>query len=103
MKAEEYEKMALGSYERYMSQAVPPKDRPVYEGPLADTPMAFEHPVLDWDKYAYHKGCQTQAVDWDENINYERMRNYRLERTREQLKAYGIGPFYRLTSGIRGI
>ena len=53
--------------------------------------MDFEYPVLDWDKYAYHKGCQTQAVDWDENVNYERMRNYRLERTREQLKAYKVG------------
>ena len=91
MKAEEYEKMAKGAYERYLSKKVPPKDRPVYGGPLGNTPMSFEYPVLDWDKYAYHKGCQTQAVDWDENINYERMRTYRLERTREQLKAFKVG------------
>lgn len=83
--------MAQGTYEKFMEAHIPPKDRPVYTGPLADTPMDFEHPVLDWDKYAYHKGCMTQAVDWDENINYERMRNYRLERTKEQLKAYDVG------------
>ena len=83
--------MVQGAYEKFMKTRVPPKDRPIYTGPLADTPMAFEHPVLDWDKYAYHKGCQTQAVDWDENINYERMRNYRLERAREQLNAYKVG------------
>ena len=83
--------MVQGAYEKFIKAHIPPKDRPVYTRPLADTPMAFEHPVLDWEKYAYHKGCQTQAVDWDENINYGRMRNYRLERTREQLKAYKVG------------
>jgi len=83
--------MAQTAYEKFLQAHIPPKDRPIYTGPLADTPMAFEHPVLDWDKYSYHKGAQTQAVDWDENVNYERMRNYRLERTREQLKAYKVG------------
>jgi len=83
--------MTQTAYEKFLQANIPPKDQPIYTGPLADTPMAFEHPVLDWDKYAYHKGCQTQAVDWDENVNYERMRNYRLERTREQLKAYKVG------------
>lgn len=83
--------MAQDAYEKFMKTRIPPKDRPIYTEPLADTPMAFEHPTLDWEKYAYHKGCQTQAVDWDENINYERMRNYRLERTREQLNAYKVG------------
>jgi len=78
-------------YKKFLDANAIPKDTPIYTGPLADTPMAFEHPVLDWEKYAYHKGCQTQAVDWDENINYERMRNYRLERTREQLNAFGVG------------
>jgi len=83
--------MAQTAYEKFLQAHVPPKDRPIYTGPLADTPMAFEHPVLDWDKYSYHKGAQTQAVDWDENVNYERMRNYKLERTREQMKAYNVG------------
>jgi len=83
--------MAQTAYEKFLQASIPPKDRPIYTGPLADTPMAFEHPVLDWDKYSYHKGAQTQAVDWDENINYDRMRNYRLERAREQLKAYKVG------------
>jgi Xaa-Pro aminopeptidase len=91
MKVEEYEKMAKGAYERYMSKKVPPKDQPVYKGTLSKTPGGFEHPTLEWDKYAYAKGCHTQGVDWDENVNYERMRNYRLERTREQLKAFKVG------------
>jgi Xaa-Pro aminopeptidase len=91
MKAEEYEKMAKGSYDRYMNKKIPPKDSPVYTGPLGDTPMNFEHPTLEWDKYAYAKGCHTQACDWDENINFERMRTYRLERTREQMKKYNVG------------
>lgn len=69
---------------------MPPKDRPIYSGRLADTPMAFEYPVLDWEKYAYHKGCMAQGVDWDENVNYEQMRSYRLERTRERLDAFKV-------------
>ena len=91
MTAEEYEKMAKGAYDRFMQQRIPPSDTPVYTGPLADNPMDFEHPVLRWDDYSYHKGCQAQGVDWDENINYERMRNYRLERTREQLNEFKVG------------
>jgi len=78
-------------YKKFVESKVPPTDSPIYTGPLADAPMAFEHPVLDWDKYAYHKGAQTQGVDWDENVNYDRMRKYRLERTREQLKKFGVG------------
>ena len=31
------------------------------------------------------------ATDREERINYERMRNYRLARTREQMEKYGIG------------
>ncbi|NQU13160.1 MAG: aminopeptidase P family protein [Desulfobacteraceae bacterium] len=91
MNIEEYEKMAKGAYDRFVQTKIPPSDRPVYTGDLADDPMSFEHPVLNWEDYAYHKGCQTQAVDWDENINYERMRNYRVERSREQLKEFGVG------------
>jgi Xaa-Pro aminopeptidase len=78
-------------YKKFVEACIPQTDHPVYTGSLADTPMAFEHPVLDWDKYAYHKGCQAQGTDWDENVNYERMRSYRLERTREQLNAFGVG------------
>jgi len=83
--------MAKGAYEKFMEAHIPPKDSPVCTGKLADNPMAFEYPVLNWDEYAYHKGCQAQAVDWDENINYDRMRNYRLERTRDQLEAFNVG------------
>jgi Xaa-Pro aminopeptidase len=33
----------------------------------------------------------TMAVDFEERINYERLRRERLARTREQMKAYGLG------------
>jgi len=83
--------MANTAYQRFIQAHIPQKGRPLYKGPLAETSMAFEWPVLDYREYPHHKGCMTQAVDWDENINYERMRNYRLERTREQLKAFNLG------------
>jgi len=96
MTPEEYEKMAKGSYERFIKSRVPKPDTPAVNidevcGITCDTPEGFEYPVLNWDDYAYHQGCQTQGVDWDENVNYERMRNYRLERTREQLNAFKVG------------
>ncbi len=81
----------MGRYEDFVEKQIHPSDQPIHSGPLAENPMAFEHPVLDWDKYAYHEGTQTQAVDWDENVNYERMRNYKVERAREQLKNYDVG------------
>jgi len=94
--AEDYEKMAKGAYEKYINANIPPKDTPRVNldetcGAKCETPDGFEYPTLEWDDYAYHKGCQTQSVDWDENINYARMRNYRLERTREQLNAFKVG------------
>jgi len=55
----------------------------------ADTPMRFEYPVIA--DYPGYRGASIQAVDYDQRINYERMRNYRLERVREQLKANNIG------------
>ena len=57
----------------------------------ADTVMRFEHPVIP--DFPGYRGASTQAVDYDERINYERMRNYRLERVREQLKANNIGAY----------
>lgn len=55
----------------------------------ADTPMRFEYPVIP--DYAGYNGPGTQAVDFDERINYERMRKYRIERVRGQLKANNVG------------
>jgi len=96
MKVDEYEKMVKGSYDKFMNKKIPPKDTPRVNldetcGAKCETPHGFEYPTLEWDDYAYHKGTQTQGVDWDENINYQRMRNYRMDRTREQLNAFGVG------------
>jgi len=91
---DQYEKKVKGSYDKFMKASIVPSDSPIYKGPLSKTPEGFTHPTLVWDDYSYHKGTQTMGVDWDENINYERMRNYRLERVREQLKAFDCGAIY---------
>ncbi len=31
------------------------------------------------------------GLDWQQRVNWERMRNYRLERARAQMKAHGLG------------
>ena len=31
------------------------------------------------------------GLDWQERINWDRLRNYRLERARERMKAHGLG------------
>jgi len=36
--------MTQTAYEKFLQANIPPKDQPIYTGPLADTPMAFEHP-----------------------------------------------------------
>ncbi|MGI9606368.1 MAG: M24 family metallopeptidase, partial [Acidimicrobiales bacterium] len=42
------------------------------------------------------------AVDWEERVNFDRLRDYRLERTREQMRAAGIGALLLFeTSNIR--
>ncbi len=42
------------------------------------------------------------AVDWEERVNFDRLREYRLARTREQMKAAGIGALLLFeTSNIR--
>ncbi len=56
---------------------------------MAETPMSFEYPFIP--DYKFRDGFGTQAVDWEERINYDRMRKYRLGRVKEQLKAYNIG------------
>jgi len=33
----------------------------------------------------------TMGVDWDERVNYERLRRERLERAKQQLKAHNLG------------
>jgi len=56
---------------------------------MVETPMSFEYPFLD--DYRFRDGFGTQAVDWEERVNYERLRNYRVSRVKEQLKAYNFG------------
>lgn len=42
------------------------------------------------------------GVDWEERVNFERLRDYRLERTREQMKIAGVGALLLFeTSNIR--
>ena len=55
----------------------------------ANTPMAFEYPVIPG--YYGYRGGGTQAVDFDNRIDYARMRKYRVERAKEQLKAFNVG------------
>ncbi len=55
----------------------------------ADTPMAFEYPVIPG--YYGYRGAGIQGVDFDNRIDFARMRNYRVERTKEQLKAFDVG------------
>src|SRR5258706_13376584 len=33
----------------------------------------------------------TVGLDWQERINWDRLRKYRLERARERMKAHGLG------------
>ena len=55
----------------------------------ASTPMAFEYPMIPG--YFGYRGGGTQAVDFDDRIDYHRLRKYRLDRTKEQLKAFNVG------------
>jgi len=55
----------------------------------AATPMAFEYPVIPG--YFGYRGAGTQGVDFDNRIDFDRMRKYRVERTKEQLKAFNVG------------
>jgi Xaa-Pro aminopeptidase len=55
----------------------------------ADTPMRFEYPVIP--EYPAYRGAGTQGVDFDNRIDFARMRNYRVARTKEQLKAFNVG------------
>ena len=55
----------------------------------ATTPMAFEYPVIPG--YYGYRGAGTQGVDFDNRIDFARMRKYRVERTKEQLKASNVG------------
>ena len=48
----------MGRYEDFVEKQIHPSDQPIHSGPLAENPMAFEHPVLDWEKYAYHEKTQ---------------------------------------------
>ncbi len=42
------------------------------------------------------------AVDWEERVDFDRLRHYRLERTRQQMKAAGVGALLLFeTSNIR--
>lgn len=42
----------------------------------ADTPMRFEYPFIP--DYKAYRGGGPQGVDFDDRINYARMRNYRM-------------------------
>ena len=55
----------------------------------AATPMRFEYPMIPG--YTGYRGAGTQGVDFDNRIDFARMRNYRVERTKEQMKAFNVG------------
>ncbi|MFZ0942862.1 MAG: hypothetical protein WAN54_03080, partial [Syntrophobacteraceae bacterium] len=55
----------------------------------AGTPMQFEYPFIPG--YKKYRGGGTQGVDFDDRIDFARMRNYRLNRVKEQLKAFNVG------------
>ncbi len=54
-----------------------------------ETPMSFEYPRLP--DYRGREGTGTQGVDWEERINMERLRAYRLGRTKEQMAQRQVG------------
>ena len=58
----------------------------------APTPMKFEYPVIPG--YYGYRGAGTQGVDFDNRIDFHRMRKYRMERTREQMKALNVGAIF---------
>ncbi len=55
----------------------------------AETPMRFEYPFVPG--YKAYRGAGTQGVDFDTRVDFARMRDYRVARTKEQLKAFDIG------------
>ncbi|MBI4247272.1 MAG: M24 family metallopeptidase [Candidatus Rokubacteria bacterium] len=57
--------------------------------PIDNPSLAFEWPVLD--DYEGRVPYGTQAVDWEERINMERMRRYRMGRVRQQMERMKFG------------
>ncbi|MBI2218654.1 MAG: aminopeptidase P family protein [Candidatus Rokubacteria bacterium] len=57
--------------------------------PNDDPSLAFEWPVLP--DYEGRVPFGTQSVDWEERINMDRMRKYRMGRVREQMQQRNIG------------
>lgn len=55
----------------------------------AGTPMAFEYPEVPG--YKAYRGAGTQGVDFDNRIDFARLRQYRVDRTKEQLTAFDVG------------
>lgn len=49
----------------------------------------FEYPIVEG--YVGRQGVGTQNVDWEERINMDRMRKYRVNRVKEQMKKHDIG------------
>ena len=41
----------------------------------------------------------TVGLDWQQRINWDRLRTYRLERARERMKAAGLSAFRRAGNG----
>ncbi len=56
---------------------------------MKETSMSFEYPIID--TYYGRKAYGTQVCDFEERINVERMRNYRLKRTKDQLIKNNLG------------
>ena len=54
-----------------------------------ETPMSFEYPRIP--DYRGREGTGTQAVDWEERINMERLRAYRLRRTKDEMVRRQVG------------
>lgn len=57
--------------------------------PQKSPSLAFEWPVIDG--YEGRVPYGTQSVDWEQRINMERMRQYRMSRTRQQMARMNLG------------
>jgi Xaa-Pro aminopeptidase len=57
----------------------------------AEKVIRFEFPVLDESEYFGRRACGTNMADYEQRVDVHRMRQYRMNRVKEQLKANGAG------------
>ncbi len=88
----ETSRCVLGGVARFVPHGTAAQDNqgavPMSQDRNAD-PTTFEWPRVEG--YPGRKSYGTQAVDWEERINYDRMRRYRFGRVKDQLVKRKLG------------